>query len=213
MPTILSLNIGAAQTLALAGKTKTTAIIKTPQSQGVQLDEEGLAGDDQVNRKHHGGPEKAMLLMPASNYALFGVNAHWGFLGENLTLEGIDESQIHLGDQLELNEVLLEVTQPRSPCRTLGDLSETLGFKGVDFVKTYAQSGRVGFYVRVLQKGKIQPGEKFVVHSPQAGPSIQKLFIAKYRHRTSEDMQILQEALDHPALSQAWFSEISALLK
>jgi MOSC domain-containing protein YiiM len=213
--TLISLNIGEPRKFDWRGKTVETAIIKTPVFQSLVVTAEGLSGDHQMDRKNHGGPDKAMLVIPAINYARFGIRKHWGFLGENLTFPcALDENQIRLGDHFQIGEVLLEVTQPRSPCWKLDELAKQFTGK-THFLQTYANSGHVGYYVRVLKTGAPLQAGLSVTHQPteQPAPTIRQLFLAKHAGgKTVEHRAIIEQALAHPALSAAWQKELNKLL-
>lgn len=205
---IVSVNIGQKQHYDWRNGTD-SAIVKHSVNCPLRLKLTGFVGDEQADLKVHGGADKAVLVIPAVNYALFGIDRPFGFLGENLTLDGADESEIQLGDHLQVGEVLLEVSQPRSPC---WKLNEVTGDR--QFLARYAESGHVGFYCRVLQTGHIGPGAS-VVRMPSNLPSlsIKTLFLAKHRLASEADWQAIQLALDHPALSEAWRQALQKLLE
>lgn len=204
---VLSVNIGQAQEYDWRDGTQ-SAIVKSPVA-SANLTELGFEGDVQCDLKHHGGADKAVMLIPAKNYTLFSIHQPFGYLGENLTIDGLDETQVGIGDQLQIGEVILEVSQPRSPCWKLDALT---GRK--DLLKTYAESGRVGFYCRVLQMGKVSVGDE-IRHIPaqkQLGLVIFDLFLAKYHGKSNADIALLNQAIQHPALSAAWRDELTRLL-
>lgn len=200
---VVSVNVGQVQFYPWRGGTS-SAIHKTPLDSVVLVTENGLEGDCQADLKNHGGEDKAVLIIPTTNYALHGISQHaFGFLGENISLSGVDESQVKVGDRFQIDDVILEVTQPRSPCWKLGEINHSQAF-----VKNYSESGRVGFYCRVLNSGSIQ-GSMPVRHlNSGSGASIQALFLAKLKASTMDDHNILQEALENPALSDAWSQAI-----
>jgi len=205
---VISLNVGMPQYYPWRGGTFSSRV-KQPQTAVVALTAEGMAGNVQADLKNHGGVDKAVLLLPAKNYALLGLEANYGFLGENLTLEGLDETQVAVGDQLQFGSVVLEVSQPRSPCWKLSALTEN-----VHFTRQYAETGRVGFYCRVLQAGQLTVGEKCQLRKGDFSPrvDIQRLFLAKYHAKTADQWHILQAIVQHPALSKAWREEIQQIL-
>lgn len=205
---IVSVNIGQKQHYDWRNGTD-SAIVKHPVNCPLRLKPIGFVGDEQADLQAHGGADKAVLVIPATNYAFFGIDRSFGFLGENLTLGGADESEIQLGDRLQIGEVLLEVSQPRSPCWKLNEVTGDRRFLG-----RYAESGHVGFYCRVLQVGHIGSGAS-VEHIISAQPSlsIKTLFLAKYRPGTEADWQAIQLAVNHPALSDAWRNELMKMLE
>ena len=208
MVEIESLNIGEPKCYPWRGGTL-SSIVKRPQSGAVSVGREGFDGNAQADLKNHGGADKAVLCLPAQNYALFGIEQPFGFLGENLTLSGLDETQVAVGDRLQFEEVVLEVTQPRSPCWKLSALTEN-----PHFTRQYAESGRVGFYCRVVQAGELAAGVTGVWEQDTIQPRIpiQTLFLAKYRPETDEQWQVLEQIVQHPALSAAWREAIKQQL-
>lgn len=212
---ILSVNMGQVITYPWRNGTP-SALHKTPSKEAVFINTLGLSGDEQADRKNHGGEDKAVFILPASHYERFQIQQPFGFLGENLTLSGLDESQICLGDRLQIGDVLLEVTQPRSPCWKLGERASIQeNWTMASFLQAYTKEGYVGFYCRVIQSGFVQAGDS--VHwLPEKNErhklTIQTLFIAKQYHKTPEQIQQLNIAIKHPALSEAWRTSIQTLL-
>lgn len=206
---ITSINIGKIQPYPWRNGTE-SAILKQPVSGVIAIGELGFEGDEQGDKKAHGGVEKAVMVIPESNYARFDVKQAFGYLGENVTLSGVDESQIALGDQLQIGEVILEVTQPRSPCWKLNALSNDN-----TLLSRYADSGHVGFYCRVLKSGEMSAGDAVILipSAPEERILIQPLFLAQQNAKTPEDKALLQTALAHPALSLAWQKTIRNALK
>ncbi|GAB5349392.1 MOSC domain-containing protein [Alteriqipengyuania sp. 357] len=140
---------------ALLPGDKRSAIAKSPIHGPVEIRPRGIAGDEQVDRKHHGFPAMAVHVYPADHYAwlrdLFGDRpalAGPGSMGENLFVHGIDESAVHIGDRFRLGTAVIEVSQPRQPCATI---ERHLGRKGI--VKAIVQSGRCGMFFRVIEPG------------------------------------------------------------
>ncbi len=195
-----------------------TGFIKSPQKGMVEVLTDGLVGDEQADTENHGGPDKAVFVIPVENYPRFQIDQQYGFLGENLSISGLDELQVCLGDRLKIGSVLLEVSQPRSPCWKLGEQGATLSSwkTAGEFLDAYAESGRVGFYCRVLEEGLLKKGDK-ITHLPannreQFGClSIYDLFLAKHFHRTEQEWSLLKKAAQHPALSAAWHDALERL--
>ncbi len=220
---VISVNVGQVQIQSWRDGTP-SAMHKSAVEGQVVVHKMGLAGDEQGDLKNHGGEDKAVFIMPESNYAFFEIDQPFGFLGENLTLSGLDETEVCLGDRFQIGTVLLEVTQPRSPCWKLGQqASEGSDWRSGAFLKTYSESGRVGFYCRVLVTGVLQQGQAVTwltrdSHDEHAEKtpykiSIQKLFLAKQFHQTDHDWSILHAVVKHPALSMSWQKAITKLLE
>ena len=156
---ILSVNVGKPKFIHLQDRAIETGIYKLPVAGPAYVTKDGLAGDTQVDRKNHGGPDKAIYVYTEENYRYWATlrgDAHYdyGHFGENLTVIGMADDTVHIGDVFSAGETILQVTQPRVPCFKLG-----LKFEDPDFVGTFLTSGRTGFYMRVIQEGNINSGD------------------------------------------------------
>ena len=140
------------------GKKTKTGILKHRVGGPVIVDSLGIAGDAVVNRKHHGGPEQALLIDGSITLdwwaSELGRALEPGTFGENLVIEGLDNRDVAAGDRFHGNEVVLEVTSARIPCSTFA-----LRMCDSRFVKRYFDAGRPGIYVRVLKPGMMAEGE------------------------------------------------------
>lgn len=138
-----------------------SAIDKQPRRGPVVADTLGLAGDEQGDLRVHGGPDKAVHCYPWSHYA------HWrtalptarrldrpGAFGENLSLDGLDEDGACIGDRWQIGSAQFEVSQGRQPCWKLNDR-----FGVPDMARRVQDSGRAGWYLRVVQPGPLQAGD------------------------------------------------------
>ncbi|OLP45358.1 MOSC domain-containing protein [Rhizobium oryziradicis] len=141
----------------LEGKSYKTGIFKTPVSGPVMVDAHGLVGDSIVNRKHHGGPDQAVYLEGSLTLDWWqeqlGKALAPGTFGENLVIEGLDNQDLAVGDQLKIGTVVLEVSAPRIPCATF-----SARMQDASFVKHYTRAARPGAYCRVLQGGLLETG-------------------------------------------------------
>lgn len=143
---------------------ETSAIAKRPREGVIQLLEDGFAPDEQADRKVHGGPEKAVHLYPLAHHAFWrneltnpGALAlldQYGAFGSNLAVNDMTESDVHIGDRFRLGSALVEVNQPRQPC---WKVDHRFGTKGM--VKTIVETGRCGWYFRVLEWGEVRSGD------------------------------------------------------
>jgi len=214
-----SVNIGKLQTHNWRDGTE-SGLHKVPVHGLVDVNSYGLKGDEQADQKNHGGIDKAVFVMPAENYDTFKIDQPYGFLGENLTISGLNEQSVCLGDRFRMGGALLEVSQPRSPCWKLGEhaKSQPAWDCASDFLKVYSESGYVGFYCRVIEEGLLQQGDRIErfgdTHNSVHGCiSVYDLFLAKQFHQTEKDWLLLASAVDHPALSDAWHRSIKVLLE
>jgi len=136
----------------------TSAIWKEPVHGRVWAGREGLSGDVQVWQTGHGGPERALLLYAASHYPAW--RGEWGItdlgpggFGENLTVSGVDEWTCCVGDVFQVGEVRLQVSGPRGPCANL-----IRRHRRPELIDRVLQTGRSGWYVRVLVEGWLETG-------------------------------------------------------
>lgn len=138
-----------------------TGMYKTPVTAAIELGPEGFAGDQQADRRVHGGPEKAVHLYLAAHYARLAARFPEaaaqlvpGSLGENLSTAELDEDSVCLGEHWQLGEAVLQVCQPRSPC---WKIDERFGCEGIALF--IAEHNLTGWYWRVLRPGRVAPGD------------------------------------------------------
>jgi MOSC domain-containing protein YiiM len=165
---ILSVNVAAVGNLFVTQSGHVhriaTGIHKQPVQGSVMVKKLGLVGDEQADLTVHGGLDKAVYAYPFEHYPFWIAQKQAvtkrdevlspGSLGENLTIQGLLESDVWIGDRLAIGTAVLEVTEPRSPCFKLG---VKMGFSHA--VKSMVQSGATGFYLGVVQEGVLQPGD------------------------------------------------------
>ncbi len=156
---LLSVNLAVPRTFEYHGQTLPTGIFKEPAAGRVRLGELSLDGDIQADRRYHGGAEKAVYLYPSEHYPLWRKflsrdDLSGGFFGENFTTEGLLEDTVHIGDIFRVGSAVVQVTNPRSPCFKLG-----LKVGSARFIKTFLESRRLGFYLRVLEEGDVGAGD------------------------------------------------------
>lgn len=192
---IAAVCVGTAQERVHAdGRRETTAIDKRPVDGSVDVGREGLAGDTQVDRRFHGGPDRAVYA-----YAVEDAD-HWvaalhrevgpGGLGENLRTQGLDVSGARIGERWHTGSgLVLEVSAPRMPCRTLQ------GFLDVpDMIARFNAAGRPGAYLRVLATGSVAAGDRIRVERPggSAGaPSVAEVMAWRRGDPTREQLATL----------------------
>ena len=180
---VLSVNTARATPQDLRGRRVMTAIAKRPQSGPVAVGPLGLAGDEQADRRLHGGLSKAVYAYSAGHYAFWQtVRAQarvslWdeplppGSVGENLTVEGLDEAQLWIGDRLVLPGCVLAVSEPRMPC---GKFSAAMGFAQAG--KLMNQSGYCGAYLAVIEPGTVQAGDTIRLEAGPREVNLRELF-------------------------------------
>ncbi len=156
---LLSINVGLPREVKWRGKVVRTSIFKAPVPGRVRVMRLNVEGDQQSDLSVHGGVEKAVYAYPSEHYAFWrnqiaSTDFPWGAFGENLTTEGLLEDRVHIGDRFRAGSTEFIVTQPRMPCFKLG-----IRFNRPDMVKRFLRSGRVGFYLAVVQEGDIGAGD------------------------------------------------------
>ena len=185
---ILSVNTAAAASLLIQGRAVLSAIGKQPVAGPVAVGPLGLAGDEQADQSVHGGLSKAVYLYPVGHHPFWqtvraqaGVaeaNAPIapGLFGENLTVDGIDESQLWIGDQLRLPGCTLVVSEPRNPCFKF---NAVMGFPQASSLMN--QSGYCGAYLAVLHTGSLQAGDTITLAPGPREVNLRELFLAKHQ--------------------------------
>ena len=187
---VLSVQLGTARPMVISGRQVMSAFRKEPVTHAVQVAALGLQGDEQVNLSVHGGRSKAVYAYPHEHYAYWEAQAPllgdlaalpFGSLGENLTLSGLLERDVFVGDELHFPRCVLRVTEPRQPCATFN-----AAMKDQLAAKKMAQTGFSGFYLAVSQAGTIMAGESFEVRPGERQVSIGALFKVAMRKTRSD---------------------------
>ncbi len=179
---ILGVQTAIARKVLIDDRTILTAIHKTAVTGAVAVQRLGLAGDEQADLSVHGGLEKAIYAYPSEHYPFWEQAAAkklpFGSMGENLTLAGLLETDVWVGDILKFPHCVLSVSQPREPCYKF---NSAMGFNTA--VKVMAKTGFCGFYLRVEETGTIAAGESFELIAGARRESIPTRFAAKlFKH-------------------------------
>ncbi len=190
MSQLLSLQIGSARRVGIHGRNVLTAIHKQAVTGQVAVMPLGLAGDEQADLSVHGGLDKAVYAYPSEHYpfwrqaradaGLTGLDdgLPWGSMGENLSLAGLLERDVWVGDVLQFTHGALRVTQPREPCYKF---NAAMGFSHAS--KVMAQQGCCGLYLAVEVPGTLQAGEAFDLVAGPRRLGIPEMFRAKlFKH-------------------------------
>jgi len=200
---LISLNVALPRLATYRIQTVNTGIFKQPVSGPVPLRTLNLDGDRQADLMVHGGPNKAVYAYPSEHYAFWaqelpGTQLPWGMFGENFTTEGLFESDLHVGDRLQIGSAIVVVRQPRIPCYKLA-----VKFRRTDILARFLRSGRSGFYFSVEQEGVVQAGDsiEFLSREPDA------ISISEMNRLFAEDkynLELLDKAIGTPALPEDW---------
>jgi MOSC domain-containing protein YiiM len=181
---LVAVSIGRPREVEWQGETVRTSIFKEQVAGRVRVRRLNIEGDEQSDLEVHGGEDKAVYAYPAEHYAYWreqlpGVPLPCGVFGENLTVDGLLESDVHIGDRFRIGTAEFAVTEPRMPCYKLA-----LRFGRTDMVKRFLKSGRTGFYLAVLKEGEIGAGDAIdLVAQDAPRMSVAAVVAAKSRSR------------------------------
>jgi MOSC domain-containing protein YiiM len=183
---LVSVNVGQVRPLRVGARSLLSGIGKAPVQGPVTVQALGLVGDEQADLSVHGGLAKAVYAYPvehlpfwteqrrAHGVSLFDEPLPPGFLGENLSLEGLLEDRVWIGDELHFPDCVLRVTAPRAPC---GKFNAVMGLNTAG--RLMMQQGCPGFYLAVAQAGTIEAGQSFSVVAGSQGLSVRDAFSAQ----------------------------------
>lgn len=200
---VISLNVGLPREIALQGKLVTTGIFKQPVTGQVMVRTLNVDGDQQADLSVHGGIHKAVYAYPAEHYQYWrneipDIDFPWGIFGENLSIEGLLEDSVYIGDRYRIGEVEVVATQPRLPCYKLG-----IRFGRADMIKKFLSSRRTGFYFKVTQEGLVEAGNKIeLLDRDQETISIAD--VTRVYAFEKDDLETMQQALNVEALPESW---------
>ncbi|PIB36189.1 sulfurase [Reichenbachiella sp. 5M10] len=182
---VVSTQIAQPTTIIWNGKEELTGIYKVPVDHPLELGMTDVAQDAVIDRKYHGGVDKACYLYSADHYAYWrelypGQELPYGMFGENLTVEGLDETQMIVGEVYQLGTARVQVSEPRQPCYKLG-----IRFGDQRVLKQFVNSSYSGVYVRVLQPGQVQRGDELVrIEAVAQGFTIAEVYALSYAKAT-----------------------------
>ncbi len=210
-PRIDSICIGEQREILHEGKPLFTGIYKFPTANIVEVQWESLAGDHQVDRRFHGGRDKAIYVYPNAQYA------HWekelkrgplgaSFFGENLSISGLSDETVYIGNRYQLGSALVVVSQPRIPCFKLG-----IRTGDETFPAKFLSAGWLGFYLRVEEVGFVQEGQSFkLLQKDPNCISVRDLWQMTFTNKTNPEMAARALAV-LPLLDQGWKKRLHSI--
>jgi MOSC domain-containing protein YiiM len=204
---IRSVNVGEIRTIEWLGRQITTAIWKHPVAHAVRIRRLALSGDQQADLESHGGADKAVYAYAREDSDWWqqelGRRVNDGLFGENLTVSGLVLTDAVIGERWTVGTAHLEVSQPRIPCYKLGiRIGDPL------FPRRFAEAGRPGAYLRVIDEGSVAAGDPIaVVSRPSHGVTIGNVERAYRGDRT-----MLARLRDLPELPEAWHDWTARML-
>jgi MOSC domain-containing protein YiiM len=196
---LISVCVGEPREVDWKGKPVTTGIFKKPVDGRVMMRSLNLDGDRQADLTVHGGIEKAVYAYPMEHYAYWRQEfpdeaLPWGAFGENLTVEGLLESEVNIGDRFRIGTAEVMVTQPRFPCFKLN-----LKFGRDDMVKRFLNSRLSGIYFSVVQEGEVGAGDAIALVSRDENNITVADIVKIYVREASDDL--VRRAIQVPALA------------
>jgi MOSC domain-containing protein YiiM len=211
MAAVESLNIGLPREEILHGRKIVTGICKRPMSGPLRLGRSGFEGDGVGDRRHHGGPDKAVCLYSTEHYPyweeVLGIKLPPAAFGENISVSGLREEDVCIGDVFLLGTSVVQVSQPRQPCGTLA-----ARYGRSDMAKLVVDSGRTGFYLRVLEEGLVEKGSPFVLK--ERDPHGITIAAANHiYHHDKKNCDAVRKVLEVPALSESWRRSFMKLMR
>ncbi len=210
MNKVLSVNVGLPREVDWNGKRIRTAIWKRPVTGRVPVSKTNLEGDAQADLGGHGGIYRAVMVYQLESFhywvPYFGQLEPGGF-GENLTIEGLPDNEVCVGDRLRIGGALFEVSQPRVTCYRLG-----VRLQHAQAAALLVSHRRPGFYMRVLQEGTVGSGDEItVVSRDREGMTIAEVSALLYLNDHPRNQ--LERILRVPALGPGWQASFRALLE
>jgi MOSC domain-containing protein YiiM len=195
---VVSVNVGAVREIEWRGERVRTGIWKLPVEGRVAIRGVNLAGDDQADRRVHGGVDKAVYAYAVEDYAFWRderqVDTVPGLFGENLTTRGLDLRECVVGERWRVGSALLEVAQPRLPCFKLG-----ARMNDARFPKAFQAEGRMGAYLRIIDEGEVGTGDAIdVVARPAHGIRLRDML------RALDDEAMAHRLRELPYLPRFW---------
>ncbi|MEW4235693.1 MOSC domain-containing protein [Bacillus thuringiensis] len=199
---LLSLNIGLPKEVTYGGKVIHTGINKKQVKEPVYLSFVKFNGDGQADLVHHGGVDKAVCVYTGDHYPYWGKELNqdlvYGAFGENITVSGMSEEDVCIGDTFELGQAIVQVTQPRQPCFKLA--------KKYNIPKLplyFQETGYTGFYFRVLKEGWVSSVD--ILKRLQSDPKgVSVAFANRIMHKEKQNIEGVKRILEVNALSNSW---------
>lgn len=198
---VLSVNISEPRQIEWNGLSEFTGIYKFPVESPIHLGRNSVTADTIADRKVHGGVHKACYLFSALQYPYWtsrypDLDWQWGMFGENLTIQGMDEGAMRIGDIYRIGSALVQVSMPREPCYKLG-----IRFGSQKILKQFIAHGYSGTYVRVLEEGTVKSGDKLDVRELSDNTlTVRQCFLLYYAREKSA--HLLKLAIENQALPQ-----------
>jgi len=205
---LLSVNVALPRLVTWNDRTYASSIFKQPVEGRVKMRRLNIEGDAQGDLTFHGGLDMAVYVYSEDHYPYWQTVLKSGPLapgafGENLTVTGMTEETVHIGDSFAIGDALVQVSEPRTPCHKLA-----MRHDRPSLPKEFLKTGLVGFYLRVLESGEIGAGDEITpVARDPAGLTVMEVLRIWEKKRPSPAE--LDRALSVPALSAKWRRQLA----
>jgi MOSC domain-containing protein YiiM len=201
---LISVNVGLPIKVKFGNEIVTTGIFKNPVDKRISLKKLNLEGDRQADLTVHGGPDKAVYSYPYEYYDFWrkefpDISFNWGMFGENLTTEGLFESQVNVGDRFQIGSAQLVATQPRMPCYKLG-----VKFGRMDIIKKFLKSEKSGIYFKVIKEGGIVINDTIKLIKKDNNNITIKNIVELYTNDDKANIILMEQAIKVLDLPQGW---------
>jgi MOSC domain-containing protein YiiM len=199
MARVLSVNVGRVREFDYNGRPAKSAIWKSPVAGRIAARGVNLEGDDQADRKAHGGPDKSVYAYAIEDLRWWeeklGRSLQYGQFGENLTTEGVAVNDALVGERWAIGTGVFEVSEPRIPCWRLGVRMNDQGF-----VRRFTEALRPGTYLRIVVEGAVGAGDEIrIIERPEHGLTVRDIFRIYTR-----DREEVERLLTVPRISESW---------
>lgn len=207
---IVSLNVGKPKIVQLNGKEVTTGFYKEAVGEQLSLSKLNFDGDGQAEA-YHGGVDKAVCVYPYEHYAYWEQELNRKLssaaFGENLTVTGMLETEVHIGDIFQIGQAVVQITQPRRPCYKISGRHDVK-----NLTLQVQNSGYTGFYLRVLEEGNIGPDSK-IERLLQHPAQVTVAFANEHMYHSLDNIEAIQQILAVDALSESWYIKFTKHLE
>jgi MOSC domain-containing protein YiiM len=210
---LVSVNVSLPVEIDYNNSRISTSIFKKPVTGTVAVRKFNLASDQQVDLENHGGGHKAVYAFAAEQYdywrhALNRPELHYGQFGENLTINGLDEASLCIGDQIQIGDCILEATQPRVPCFKLG-----IALALETMPEQFIEHAHTGIYFKVLKMASITAGDSVMrIYQHPHQLAVKTLFNAYFDPHFIDAENVMQTAAETYELSDEWREKVLARL-
>lgn len=182
-----------------------SAFQKHAVNEAVYVDKTNIIGDKQADLLNHGGEDKAVYGFSTDHVSYWQQklalpHIPFGKFGENLSISGLDEAKLCIGDRVQINDCILEVSQPRIPCYKI-----SFEFNYIAMLNQFIDHAHTGVYFRVIQAGTISAGQEVtVIEENTHRLTVKDLFRAHFDSQFTDQEKVIRQSIEIPELAEAW---------